>query len=320
MAAQPVPRSRTPGPSLRLSIPLLVLGIVGAIVSFTALGRALLHSISNAPVMTSPGSEQVSCRPGTYVLYVESGTTSLAATAASVTVTGPSGQSVPVQLEPAAETISRSGVRFSGDVGFVVTTAGSYAVTVHTAGADVVVAPSFTTTARENIGWVFGLLASLLIGLVGFVLLVMGLVQRSRAKKQLSGYGGGAWGGPPGPGWPAPAPPPGGGWQGQPGWSPPPAQPGWPPPQWPPPQGPPAEQGWPPPQGPPAEQAWPGAGDASRFGSFPSPGFPAPAVSPLGADPGAVSPLRSPEGTPAPSGEDGGGWPRPSSKPTNPSS
>ncbi len=261
MAAYPVPRTRPPGPPLKFSVPLLILGVVGAIVSFAFLGKALLHSISNAPVMNTPGSEQVACRSGSYLLYVEAGTNGLSATASSVAVTGPSGQSVPVELENAAESITRNGVRFSGDVGFVVSAAGTYTVTVHTTGATIVVAPSFTTTAQANLGWVIGLLASLLVGLAGLILLIIGLVQRSRAKKQQAGY----WGGPPGPGWAGPpAPPPGGGWTGQPGWSGQPSQPSWPPPQgppgqpsWPPPQGPPGQPSWPPPQGPPGQPSWP---------------------------------------------------------------
>ncbi|MGO8877462.1 MAG: hypothetical protein ACLQNG_17095 [Acidimicrobiales bacterium] len=289
MAAGPIPRARPPGPSLRLSIPLLALGVVAAVVSIVGLANVLLHTISDATLMSTPGSEQVTLSSGTYVFYVEAGTASLAATPTSVDVTGPGGGSVPLQLQSTTETVARGGREFSGRLGFTASVAGDYTITIHTSGSTLVVAPAFTTIARDNLGWVIGLLVSLLAGLIGLVLLVVGLVQRSKAKKRAAQYGGGVWGGPPGP-WPGPpGPPPGGRWQAPGGW---PAQPAW---GWQ--QG---QQSWPPPTGQPA---WP-----------PPQQQPAWSPTPRSAPPPSDEPTEhsGPFDGPLP------GWPRPSSKPSQP--
>lgn len=224
---------------MKVAIPLLVIGAIGAIVSFVGLGEALLHTVSGAAVMTSPASEQVSCRSGTYLLYVESGSNLLSTGVGSIVVTGPGGQSVPVVLESSVETISRGGEDFSGQVGFVATDAGSYRVTVRSPGTSLVVAPSFTTTASENLGWVISVLLSLLAGLAGLILLIVALVKRSAAKRQMARYGQG------GGGWPPQAPPGWQGWPQPPGPAGPPGPPAWqPPPQpQPPPPAPAGQQG-----------------------------------------------------------------------------
>jgi hypothetical protein len=225
-----------------------VVGVIAAIASFVVLGEVLVNTVSGASVLTSPGSEQVSCRTGTYLLYVESGTDLLSTGTGAISVSGPGGESVPLTLESTTESISRNGVEFSGQVGFAANHEGTYTITVRTPGTSLVVAPSFTTTASQNLGWVVGALVSLLAALTGFILLVVGLVKRSRAKKQMANLGGGPWGAPPGappPGWqPGPPPPP------PPGW--PYAPPGAPPPGW---------QPGPPPPPPPAEPRWPQPSD-----------------------------------------------------------
>jgi hypothetical protein len=116
-------KPKPPGPPLALSIPLLLVGVVAAIVSFFGLGSALLRSISGAETMTSPGSMEVVCRTGAYVLYVESGSGSLNQT--GLTVTSPDGAIVPIEHEPATESITTGGVEYSGSLGFSATESGT---------------------------------------------------------------------------------------------------------------------------------------------------------------------------------------------------
>ncbi len=264
MAAQWVPTGRTAGPGLRLSVPVLVLGIIAVVVAFVGLGEALVHTVSDATVLTSPATEKVECGPGSYVLYVESGSPALPTAPGDVVVTSPAGLDVSLQLQPRGESVNRGGERFSGQVSFDVTVSGAYTVTVRPSGVTLLVAPSFPTIARDNLGWVILLLAGLLSSLTGLVLLIVGVVRRSRARRQAALYGGGPYGGgpagpwqPPGLPWPVAPPPPGAG-DGRPAWPPPPppGQAGWaerpersPPPPHDPPQGP---AGWPRPS-PPAD-------------------------------------------------------------------
>ena len=153
MAVPPTSRPRAPRPSLRVAISLLVLGVVAAIVAGVGLANGLIHTLDNATLVSGPGTVQVQCRTGTYLLYVENGSPAVSGLPSSVVVTGPGGAAVPLQAQAATETVTRYGQRFSGQLGFSVVTAGSYTVAVHTAGASLVVAPSFTTIARENLGW-----------------------------------------------------------------------------------------------------------------------------------------------------------------------
>jgi hypothetical protein len=333
MAASPNTAVRRPGPALWLSILLLILGIAGIVVSGLGVGRAVVHSILDAPVLTSPGKEQVLCRSGTYLLYVENGSSSLSATTASVTVTGPGGENIPVEAESTSQTFSKNGQQFSGALGFVASTAGTYTVSVHTSGSSVLVAPSFTTAAQENIGWIVGIFVSGILALVGFVLLIVGIVRRSRAKRAVP-YGG-AWGGPPGSAWPPqPGAPQGGAWPGAPqgpGW---PAQPGAAPGGWPAqpgaaPGGWPAQPGWAPPPnapGPPTGAPSPQWGQPPNAAP-PPPGWPAgpQQASPPGSGgagfPPSSAPSRSGPSSPGTdtqqSSADPSGWPRPSDKPPN---
>ncbi len=296
MAAGPIPRARPPGPSLRLSIPLLVIGVVAAVVSIIGLANVLLHTVSDATLMSTPSSEQVALASGTYVLYVEAGTAPLTAAPSSVDVTGPGGGSVPLQLQRAAETVARGGREFSGRLSFTASVAGDYTITVHTSGSTLVVAPSFTTIARDNLGWVIGLLVSLLAGLIGLILLIVGLVQRSKAKKRMALYGGSPWGVPPGPWTGPPGPPPGGGWQAPVGWQ---AQGGRP--------GQPAAPGW----------GWqPGWPSQPGWGPPEGPAVPAPPPAPNGSPQGEGA--ARPQGASERSDQPPVGWPQPSSKPPYP--
>lgn len=254
MAAQWVPASRPIGPPLRVSVPVLVFGVIAAVIAFVGLGDALAHAVSDAPVLTSPGTTAVQCRPGSYVLYVESGSPPLSTSPGAVVVRGPGGLNVTLELQARSESVTRGGQRFSGDVGFNASVSGRYAVTVHESGVTLLVAPAFTTIARDNLGWVILLLAGVIAVLAGLVLLIVGAVRRSRAKRQAAFYGSGPYGGgpaapwpSPGGPWPGPPPPPGPfgtspawpppgdrGWASQPGWSPPPpGEPREPPDDWP---------------------------------------------------------------------------------------
>jgi hypothetical protein len=216
---------------LWLSIPLLAIGVVGAVLSFAGVLNAFQHAFIDAGVISTPGTERIQCRPGTYLLYTEAGSSSLTAGASSVTVTGPLGQTMLLEQQSVAQSITRDGKRFAAGLGFAVTKAGTYTVTTHSpAGTTVLVAPSITTLTKYNVGWVLGVLASLLAGVIGLILLIVGLVKRSGARKAMAPQGGGPWGAQPGAGWPpGPAgPPPGTGWSGYPGWAPPPSGPGMP--------------------------------------------------------------------------------------------
>lgn len=102
---------------------------------------------------------------------------------ADVVVTGPEGDRVETAVDRANETITRGSAVFTGVVVFDADTAGRYEIEIEREGRDVVIAPSLGQTFR-SLGRVFLLaLAGGLVFLVGGVLLVVGLVRRSRESR-----------------------------------------------------------------------------------------------------------------------------------------
>ena len=280
-------KAKPPGPPLALAISLLIVGVLGAIGSFAVLGTAILHSVSDASTLNTPGSEAVVCRSGTYLLYTASGSNILNQSA--VAVTGPGGAPIAVDVEAASESISRDGTRYSGVLGFAASRSGTYTVKVLASGVTLVVAPSLANTAEKNVGWLIGVGLSLLTAFIGLILLIVALVQRSGARKSAPQYGPGTWGVGPVGGWgtePSGGPP-GYGWTGS----------------WPQQTGPP---GWAPPSG---------------TGSFPvTPSWAPPAATeapPPGSTGGSVEPSAPADGSDKPQ-RASSGWPQPSTKPQGP--
>jgi hypothetical protein len=98
------------------------------------------------------------------------------------------------------ETITRGRRRSTSAVAFRVSSPGDYTVRIAAARGEVVIARSLADAVRSRVGWVAGIPIGGLVFLIGLVLLIVAIVQRSRARKAaLSGY--------PPPGYP-PAPPP----------------------------------------------------------------------------------------------------------------
>jgi hypothetical protein len=105
-----------------------------------------------------------------------------------ITVTGPGGINVPVQ-DPGTtvQTYDSNGERFGAVATFDPPTTGTYTVEVKTLGSTVVLAPSFTAFARAAV-WGILILLGVLLGIVGLILLIVGLVRRSKSRKQAGGY------------------------------------------------------------------------------------------------------------------------------------
>ncbi|MGD0084929.1 MAG: hypothetical protein ABSD78_17290 [Acidimicrobiales bacterium] len=332
MAAQPM-RQKPPGPPLWLSVPLLVVGIVAFVVSVAGVSDALVHSIYDAPMFHAPGTEQLKCEPGLYAFYVENGSGNISAGSIRVTGPEPANTTVPVQTTSTVQSFSNAGTSFSGNLVFNVTATGTYSITVGSGPADVIVAPTLAAAAERNLGWALGLIAGALAALAGLILLIVGLVQRSRARKIARQFPGPVWGGPPvGPWGPAGTPsPPGGPW-GPPGapsprgepWGPPgaPTAPGWPTaPVWPrEPSAPGGQPGWSPPGQP---NPWPQPTQPIEPTEPTQPGTSAPPGQPYAwpqPDPAPPAPPPDPGASPeSGSRPEPVGWPQPSAKPQSPS-
>ena len=265
---------------LVLTIGGLVLTILGFVMAVVSVAGAL-----RGPSLVVPGTTTVHLDPGTKAIYEETFSFS-GITPSDVTITGPKGD-VRVRAVGGSQTITVNGTSYRARAEFDVDKSGDYRIEITgVPPTEVILGDLVTDTFKRAAPWlILGFVAGIAM-VVGFIVLIVGLVRRSRAKRPPTppryGYGG-PGGYPPGPGYPAPgygAPP---GYGPQPGYGAPPGygpQPGYPPQP---------GSGW--------------GGPATGAPSSPGPtwgGPPAPAAPPGGstppAEPGPASPGFAPPG------------------------
>ncbi len=173
----------------------LVLGVIGAISLSRGIGGVVNSFDSFARPATAPEPIVVALDGGgTYQVYELARSSSLTSIGPSdITVLGPDASEVPVS-EPSFpdQTIDDgSSQSFTAVAQFDAVRSGNYTVTVASDGVVFAVGPGFGQLAGLGIG-VIALLAAFFVGLVGLILLIVGLVQRSKSKKQAAlggGYG-----------------------------------------------------------------------------------------------------------------------------------
>jgi uncharacterized membrane protein YidH (DUF202 family) len=199
--------ARPPGPSLRLSIVLIVAGVALAIPTFIAGVVPIAHAITAPQRFNAPNTVRVHLGKGEYMVYEDAGKnsigsafspdTSVSISPADVTVSTELGQSIEVRERGSLhETIAVGGERYVGAVRFTAPAAGEYIVRVQTTTSrTVLVARPLGETIKSVLGWfaLTGLGAILVV--VGVVLLIVGSVRRNRMRNAF------AYAGPPGPGW-----------------------------------------------------------------------------------------------------------------------
>jgi Protein of unknown function (DUF2510) len=195
MTAPAVPQSlKPPGPSLRLSIALIIVGIALAVPTFIAGIVPIVRAVQSPIRFDFPGRARMHLDHGDYMLYEDRGATSIGnafshddsvtITPADVRVTAPDGTTVTVfERGTFVETVNIDGRRYVGAVRFTAPTAGDYVVAVATTpGGQALVSRPLGSVARRSLGW-FALtaLGGVLL-IVGVVLLVVGAVRRGRSQ------------------------------------------------------------------------------------------------------------------------------------------
>ena len=195
--------SRPPGPSLGLSMVLIVLGAALAVPTMIVGVASIVGSVGHT--FTAPGPALMHLGSGTYEVYEDTGSISIGSsfspadatiTPADVTVTGATGNVEVFDRGSVRETRSSNGDEFVGAVRFTTPAAGDYVVTVRSQKRMLVARP-FSATVRHALGW-FALAAlGGLTGATGIVLLIVGAVRRGRARNAFS-Y---AYAAPSPPGW-----------------------------------------------------------------------------------------------------------------------
>lgn len=191
-AAPPAPKP--PGPSLRLSITLMIVGAALAIPTFIAGIVPIVRAVRSPIRFEVPGRARMHLGHGEYMVYEDRGASSfgnafstddsVTITTNDVAVTAPDGEPVPVvDRGSVAETLNVDSRRYVGAVRFTAPVAGEYIVGVTgTPAGRVLVAQPLTSAARRSVGWfaLAGLGGVLFV--VGVVLLIVGAVRRGNSR------------------------------------------------------------------------------------------------------------------------------------------
>jgi hypothetical protein len=187
-------RPRPPGPSLRVAILLIVAGAALAIATFIAGIVPVVRTMANPIPFNAPATVSVHLGKGTYMVYEDTGVSTLGSafssnnrvtlTPADVTVSGADNTTLTVfDRGSVRETLDRDGERFVGAVRFTTPSSGDYTVRVHSATPKLVeIARPLTTTIRSVLGWFALAGVGGILSVVGIVLLIVGSVRRNRTR------------------------------------------------------------------------------------------------------------------------------------------
>lgn len=168
-----------------------ILAVVGVIGVISSAGGGVLEALGS-PVVSTPTSMTRTLTPGTYVVFELVGTSQhvgpLTTTQShfvtlrpdQVTVTSPTGATVPVEAATDVETLTRGNGIFRGAAQFDVVNAGTYQVAVTASGLEVVLGPSVLSSLGRSVGWLLTVGVGVLLGILGFVLLIVGFFRLRR--------------------------------------------------------------------------------------------------------------------------------------------
>jgi hypothetical protein len=188
-----------PGPRLLLSIIVIVIGTIVGITGLSLFIARAVHDVQNIHGFpgTTPVEGSLQLTTGTWQVYVvEPNDDANLVQPSDVTVTGPGGSSISATAMPSGETedLTRSGDKYYAEVRFKVDQAGSYNVAVKPSSGSqqIYVAKSLGDLVKHDAAWLLMMLAGILVGIIGVVMLIVGIVRRRRASQPMTpAYAGG---------------------------------------------------------------------------------------------------------------------------------
>jgi hypothetical protein len=191
-------QARPPGPSARLSVAVLVLGLVAGGFGLYAALAPLFRELISSTSFATPGQRSMHLSTGRYFVYErtgssgfglqQGGTTTL--TPAQVSVTSGGGETVFVgPTSGSREVITRSGSQYTSALAFNIDTAGSYMVTVKaSAPGRVVVARPLSDAIRSRLRWWALVAAGGIAVVTGTVMWIIGASRRRRRRLSYAYY------------------------------------------------------------------------------------------------------------------------------------
>ena len=182
---------RRPGPKLWLSLVTIVLGVAVGVASIVVIVVNVSHDIIG-PTYAVPSTISLHLGTGTHMILertgtqnnFDAGTRNVDLDPSQIDVVGPSGERVPVNYTSGTETITRPNGTYVSAVEFRVRRSGNYRVAVHASRPGLVmVQQSIGEVARRSVVWALGIALGALLVLAGIIMLIVGIVRRSKAKQ-----------------------------------------------------------------------------------------------------------------------------------------
>ncbi len=186
---------RPPGPSLRLSIGVMVVAFAIAVPCVVKVATPIFRELISSPTTNAPATVKVHLSRGRYRVFEATGRTrggggisfnensSITIDSTQVEVTTSSGEPVAVHDVSTNETITRGSIIYTSAVGFSTPAKGDYVIALRTRfGRQVVIARSITDTIASVGRWIAGIVGAGLLFVLGGILLIIGVVRRSGAR------------------------------------------------------------------------------------------------------------------------------------------
>ena len=183
------------GPSLRVSVVTLVVGVVIAIPGIVVFGVGFWHLVFG-PTYAVPGTTQLHLQEGRYVVFENTAKSrsygvvtvtdgrGISIDASHVTITGEGGRPVAVQESEHNQSINRMSDHYVSAVEFSTPRAGDYAMRVDTdVKAEVMVQPPLSQLFIRRASWLVVIGTGWFVAVVGAAMIIVGSTRRNRAER-----------------------------------------------------------------------------------------------------------------------------------------
>jgi hypothetical protein len=183
-----LPTAKKVGPSLRVSLALVIVGVIVAIPAAVKAATPILHTFATSTAFDTPTTIHRHLTSGDYELFQETGSGfnpgSTTLDPSQVTVTGRDGTRVTVGGAGGSEFITRGSREYTAAVAFTIDHAGNYdiAVTNQDSGR-IILARSFGDVFREVGKWLLVFALGALLVVTGITLGIIGAVRRANRNR-----------------------------------------------------------------------------------------------------------------------------------------
>jgi hypothetical protein len=191
---------RRAGPSTRISVIVLVIGLGIAIFGLVKAVVPIVRTLTSSAVFDTPGTRSLHLTRGEYLIYERTGSAGFGGitnsdnpatiTASEVTVFDPNNVRVPVyEHTGVSERLNENGDTFVGAVTFTAPSTGQYSVHIETpTPRKVLIAHPLINTVEKSLPWWGVMVLGAAAATTGAVLWIVGAARRRRQRLMFAAY------------------------------------------------------------------------------------------------------------------------------------